>query len=240
MVTKNEFKYIQSLCHKKHRDIENIFIVEGSKIMEELLKSNYKIEKIYATPNYLQSSDVYHNKMIEVSEQEMYKLSQLQTPSNVLALVHKPDNTNIEINNKLNLVLDGIQDPGNLGTIIRIADWYGIDNVFCTTDTADIYNFKAIQSTMGSFLRVNILYENVEEIILKNILPVYGSVLDGTNLYEFSNVNNGFLIIGNEGKGIRKNLLDCITNKVTIPKKGSAESLNAAVATGIMLSWFLK
>jgi TrmH family RNA methyltransferase len=240
MVTKNEIKYIQSLCHKKHRDIENIFIVEGSKIMEELRKSNYIVEKIYATPNYIQSNAVYDEKIIEISEQEMYKLSQLQTPSNILALVHKPQKIHIEIDHKLNLILDGIQDPGNLGTIVRIADWYGIENIFCTTDTTDIYNFKAIQSSMGSFVRVNIIYDNVEEILLKSNLPVYGSVLNGTNLYEFSNINNGFLIIGNEGKGIRNNLLNCINHKVTIPKKGRAESLNAAVATGIMLSWFLK
>ncbi|HNF29004.1 MAG TPA: RNA methyltransferase [Chitinophagaceae bacterium] len=240
MLSKNDIKYIQSLCHKKQRGIEKLFIAEGPKILEELLNSSFEIEKIYATKDYLSKLDTYNNNIIEISEIEMNKVSQLSTPSTVIALVKQKPDYYSNLTNKLNLVLDGIQDPGNLGTIIRIADWYGVENIFCTNDTVDWYNNKVIQSTMGSFVRVNIWYGNVEEILTNHKLPVYGAVLNGNNLFENTDAKEGFLIIGNEGKGIRTNLLPVINYPVTIPKKGGAESLNAAVATGILLSWFTK
>jgi TrmH family RNA methyltransferase len=137
----------------------------------------------------------------------------------------------------LSLILDGIQDPGNLGTIIRIADWYGIKNILCTNDTADCYNSKVIQSTMGSFTRVNIWYGNiVEEVLKQSKLPIYGAVLNGENVYSSAKNKTAILVIGNEGNGIRESVMPFITNPVTIPKIGGAESLNAAVATGIILS----
>lgn len=236
MVSKTELKYIQSLCHKKQRRQDNNFIAEGAKIIDEIIKSKYKITKIYATQEWIEKFNTNNLSVTEVTPTEMERMSCLQNPGNVLAIVEKNNNDDLLPNNQLNLVLDGIQDPGNLGTIIRIADWYGVENIFCTNDTVDWYNNKVIQSTMGSFVRVNIWYGNVEEILTNHKLPVYGAVLNGNNLFENTDAKEGFLIIGNEGKGIRTNLLPVINYPVTIPKKGGAESLNAAIATGILLS----
>ncbi|MBX2931259.1 MAG: RNA methyltransferase [Chitinophagaceae bacterium] len=240
MISKNEIKYIQSLCHKKQRQQDNIFIAEGTKIIEELLNSCYNVKKIYATNDWMSKNTPTKVQVIEVSEQEMSRLSSLQTPSSVLAIVETNSSENLVIKGKINVVLDGIQDPGNFGTIIRIADWFGIENIFCSEDTVNVYNNKVIQSSMGSFVRVNIWYGNIETIIHKSSLPVFGAVLNGKNIDEQPNIEEGFLIIGNEGNGIRTNMLPYITYPITIPKKGGAESLNAAVATGILLSKLVK
>lgn len=236
MVSKNEFKYIQSLCHKKQRLKENIFIAEGAKIVEELLRSNFSIKNIYATTEWLNQNELKNNYVSEVSEQEMQRMSCLQTPSSVLAIVEQKPNKIIEAIGKFNIVLDGIQDPGNFGTIIRIADWFGVQNIICSEDTVDVYNNKVIQSSMGSFVRTNIWYGNIETILKNTEMAVLGAVLNGKNVYELSSMKEGFLIIGNEGSGIRNNIMPYIKQPITIPKKGGAESLNAAIATGILLS----
>lgn len=240
MLSKNEVKYIQSLCHKKQRQQERVFIAEGAKIIEELLASNYVVKKLFVTEKYLLQNRFTNAVITEVSTQEMDKISLMDNATDVLAIVEQKPNEMPAVKGKLNLVLDGIQDPGNFGTIIRIADWYGIENILCSSDTVDLYNNKVIQSTMGSFVRVNVWYGDLKTIFQKNLLPVFATVLNGKNLYEQNKIDEGFLIIGNEGKGIREDTLSFVQHSLTIPKRGGAESLNAAVATGILLSWLTK
>ncbi|MCZ2298326.1 MAG: RNA methyltransferase [Chitinophagales bacterium] len=240
MLSKNEVKYIQSLCHKKQRQQERVFIAEGAKIIEELLASNYVVKKLFVTEKYLLQNRFTNAVITEVSTQEMDKISLMDNATDVLAIVEQKPNEMPAVKGKLNLVLDGIQDPGNFGTIIRIADWYGIENILCSNDTVDLYNNKVIQSTMGSFVRVNVWYGDLKTVFQKNLLPVFATVLNGKNLYEQNKITEGFLIIGNEGKGIREDTLSFVQHSLTIPKKGGAESLNAAVATGILLSWLTK
>ena len=236
MISKSEFKYIQSLCHKKQRQEEGLFIAEGPKLLQELLQSNYSIQKIYATTNWIENINVDNIETKEASVAELERMTGLQNANEVLAIVQQKENILPAINNTISLVIDGIQDPGNLGTIIRIADWFGIQNILCNNNTVELYNSKVIQSTMGSFVRVNIWYGDVIPILQNTKLPVFGALLNGKNLYQQIKIKKGFLIIGNEGKGISENILPLITDAITIPKIGGAESLNAAVATGIILS----
>jgi TrmH family RNA methyltransferase len=236
MISKSEAKYIQSLCHKKQRQQEGLFIAEGPKLVEELLSSNYTIHKLYALGDFIASSQQQLDNMVEVNEAELERISGLQTPNKVLAIVQQKEAAEPVVKGKLNLVLDGIQDPGNLGTIIRIADWFGIGNIICSNDTAELYNPKVIQSTMGSFVRVNVWYGNLEAFLSNNKVPVYGTLLEGKSIYEMDKPKEALLVIGNEGKGIRENVLPFVKHPVTIPRMGGAESLNAAVATGLILS----
>lgn len=237
MVSKNELKYIQSLCHKKNRQEEALFIAEGQKIIDELLQSNFVIRKIYALQEWIDKNEITTIDTVAITEHELQKISALQTPHQVLAVVEqKKQLVKPLLKNKLSIVLDGIQDPGNLGTIIRIADWFGIDQIICSEDTVEMYNPKVIQSTMGSFVRVNIWYDELD-IFLKTItIPVFGALLEGESIYSLNKPAEGLLIIGNEGKGISNDVLKYISHPITIPKRGGAESLNAAVATGIILS----
>jgi TrmH family RNA methyltransferase len=239
MISKNELKYIQSLYHKKVREETGLFVAEGVKLVNELLHSNFVVKKIYAVKEWKPAADFNAINIIEQFELE--KISNLSTPNQVLALVeqkkllHEPFQKN-----NLVLVLDGIQDPGNLGTIIRIADWFGINQIVASEDTADIYNSKVVQSSMGSIIRVNVWYKNIEQWLNTSTTPVYGALLNGVIIYETQKISEGILVIGNESKGIRSNILPFIQHAITIPAKGNAESLNAAVATGIILSHLIK
>jgi TrmH family RNA methyltransferase len=248
MLGKTKAKYIQSLYHKKFRDENGLFIIEGPRIVEEYIRSAPElINGIYAIPswldehkNLLRNLDV--SKLNEITPEELKKISSLITPNQVLCVVKKKGpRKNISLHSKITLVLDGIRDPGNLGTIVRIADWFGIENIICSPDCADIYNSKVVQATMGSLLRVNVIYEEPVQFLLGHSgIPVVSASLDGKNLYSFNSMNEGFILIGNESAGIRNELLQLSTDRVTIPRIGSAESLNAAVATGIILSHLLK
>lgn len=235
MLSKNELKYIQSLCQKKQRSAERLFIAEGVKLAAELLAYGYPVEKIYALDEW-EAPDL-HLPVTRISSMEMEKISSLQTPNQVLVIARQkePDGEPVW-KKKITLVLDGIQDPGNLGTIIRIADWFGIDQIVASHDTVELYNPKVIQSTMGSFLRVSIWYRDLKTLLSAPQVPVYGALLNGTSMYRIQPIEEGILVIGNESKGIRDNILPLITDAVTIPRIGKAESLNAAVATGILLS----
>ena len=240
MLSKNEIKYIQSLSHKKTRDTEGIFIAEGPKQVNDFLNSGIVVKKIYAVADWITTHDHLKNA-ITVQEAELKRISTQSTPNQVLAIVEKKKlSTEPSLKNKITLVLDGIQDPGNLGTVIRIADWFGIDQIVASTDTADLYNSKVVQSTMGSIIRVNVWYKDLEIWLSKANVPVYGALLNGTSIYNLKRIEEGLLVIGNEAKGIRENILPFIQHAVTIPKKGAAESLNAAVATGIILSHLVK
>ncbi len=235
MISKNEVKYIQSLCHKKNRQQEGLFLVEGEKMVDELLQGAFTIKHIYAVQSWLDSHPAIGVAATAVTEDELQKISALQTANRVLAIVQQPEQKLADLRG-LNLVLDGIQDPGNLGTIIRIADWFGIRNIICSTDTVEVHNPKVIQSTMGSFMRVNLVYEDLPVFLKAHPQQVYGALLNGVAMHTLPKPVQGFLVIGNESKGIRADVLPFVTNPVTIPRIGHAESLNAAVATGILLS----
>ena len=237
MLSRSEVKYIQSLCQKKQRQSEGLFIAEGPKIAEELVQSDFSIKKIYALPEWIAANPMNNHDVIAIDEIDLSRISALQTAHQVLVVAaQKNDFGKPVLKNKLSIVLDGIQDPGNMGTIIRIADWFGIENIICSEDTVELYNPKVIQSTMGSFVRTKVFYVDLNAFLSGAGVPVFGAVLNGKNIYELQKPKEGLLLFGNEGKGIRKEIMQFVTNPITIPKKGGAESLNAAVAAGIILS----
>jgi TrmH family RNA methyltransferase len=239
MVSKSEVKYIQSLYQKKNRVEEGLFIAEGPKLVEELLRSDYVVRDIYATEPWCTANSQVAAR--QVTAEELARISGLQAPNQVLAIgEQRPATGEPQLENRFSIVLDGIQDPGNLGTIIRIADWFGIRQVIASPDTAELYNPKVIQATMGSFLRVQVWYQPLEAFLPVAGVPVYGALLNGNNVMQHSPVTEGLLVIGNESKGIRDPLLPFISHALTIPRIGEAESLNAAVATGIMLSHLIR
>ncbi len=234
MLTKNELKYIQSLRHKRQRDADGLFIAEGPKLAEEVINSPF-VKHVYAVKSWLQKITNVGAPATEISEIELSRISNLQTPNEVVVVAEQPAITGEPmLKGRLTIVLDGIQDPGNLGTIIRIADWFGIDQIICSSDCADVYNPKVVQSTMGSILRVVCRYTDFELLQIPSEIPVYGALLNGKNVYSVAKAAEGLLVIGNESKGIREPMLSKITHPVTIPKIGKAESLNAAVAAGII------
>ncbi|MDE3144999.1 MAG: RNA methyltransferase, partial [Bacteroidota bacterium] len=166
MLSRNEVKYIQSLCHKKQRQLEGLFIAEGPKIAEELLQSDFSIKKIYALPQWIEKNDLNAVDFTAVDDIDLSRISQLQTPNHVLIVAaQKNDFSKPVLKNKLSIMLDGIQDPGNMGTIIRIADWFGIEQIICSEDTVELYNPKVIQSTMGSFVRTKVYYTDLDEFL---------------------------------------------------------------------------
>lgn len=235
MLSKNELKYIQSLCQKKQRTSERLFLAEGTKLVAELLEASYPIKNIYALESW--AAPLPDLPITRISPIELEKISTLQTPNQVVVVAEHSEPTGEPVlKNKLTLVLDGIQDPGNLGTIIRIADWFGIDQIITSNDTVELYNPKVIQATMGSFLRVKIWYRELQELLTSINVPVYGALLNGTSMYATKPPKEALLVIGNESKGIRENILPYIKHAITIPRTGKAESLNAAVATGILLA----
>lgn len=240
MLSKNELKYIQSLCQKKQRQSSGLFIAEGPKIVDELLNSHFTVNKVYATDEWDAVKLADPSILTRVSADELAKISGLQAPQQVLAVARQywPDAAPL-LNQKITLVLDGIQDPGNLGTIIRIADWFGIQEIVCSLDTVDCYNPKVVQATMGSLLRVKIWYEVLPAFLSKQQMPILGALLSGQSVYATQVDDPSLLVIGNEAKGIREEILPLINQPISIPGKGGAESLNAGVATGILVSHLL-
>lgn len=214
--------------------------MEGAKLVNELLQSDYTIRKLYAVAEW---SDAYKGSVPvqTVTADELQKMSTQPSPNQVIAVAEQRATTGEPVTaGRFTLVLDGIQDPGNFGTIIRIADWFGIQQVVASEDTVELYNPKVIQSTMGSFIRVNVWYRALAPFLESVKEPVYGALLDGKNMYNEPAVTEGLLLIGNESKGISRELLPFISHPVTIPRLGGAESLNAAVATGIIVSHLKK
>lgn len=244
MLSKTQVKYIQSLSHKKFRDEEGVFIAEGPKIVAEILKEKPSaVRYIYAVKNWHETNEnlvknIGTESLNEVSEKELEKISSLNTPNQVFAIIKKlPVQQNIDCKIQLVIALDEIQDPGNLGTIIRIADWFGIKHIICSKNCADVYNSKVVQSTMGSIIRVNVMYTDLEDFLNKQKgIEIMAAALEGIPVQKIKEGKNGVLLIGNESKGISKELLSFASTKITIPQIGKAESLNAAVATGIILS----
>jgi TrmH family RNA methyltransferase len=237
-INKSQVKYIQSLGHKKFRDQEGVFVVEGPKTVDELLNApNMRPVQVYATKDWRDTGSLAGISLTEVSGSELERLSSLFTPNQVLAVFEKPSFPPPVFSNTISLVLDGIQDPGNLGTIVRIADWFGISRVWCSGDSADVFSAKAVQSTMGSISRVQVLYGDPGGLVRDYPgLPVYAALLRGKDLYGQERIREGLIVIGNESRGIRDGWLPSSAHALTIPRIGQAESLNAAVATGIILS----
>ncbi len=243
MFSKSHTKYIQSLHHKKFRDEFGVFIAEGPKLVEDLLQSPGMVCKaLFALRPWLEANEQMVAKknietVFEVADFELEKISALATPHLVLAVFEQIFvETTPLLKDKLSLALDTIQDPGNLGTIIRIADWFGIENIICSIGSVDQYNPKVVQSTMGSLARVNIIYVDLLSWLPEQKIPIYAAALNGKPMQEIGTIAEGILLIGNESKGIHPALLEIVQEKITIPKKGKAESLNAAVATGILVA----
>jgi TrmH family RNA methyltransferase len=238
MLVKSQAKYIQSLGQKKSRDAEKRFVAEGPKIVEELLSSSLKnIEHIYALASWIELHPELSVPHSEISDIELEKISQLQTTNEVIAVLHQYEPKLINPRGKITLALDTIQDPGNLGTIIRIADWFGVEQIICSPECADIYNPKVVQATMGSIARVTVQYAELNSWLAEwKSVPSYAASLEGTDIHKMGAIAEGILIIGNESRGISGEVLEQAQIKITIPKVGKAESLNAAVATGIILA----
>jgi len=244
MLSKKIVKYIQSLSQKKLRDEYGQFIAETPKVVTELLSSgNFTCkllcaDKIWISENANLLRNILPGSVYEIEESLLQKISLLKTPNRVVTVFDKKlPVPNPVIAGKLSLMLDDIQDPGNLGTIIRNADWFGIDNIICSENCADCYNPKVVQASMGSLARVCILYVSLHSFVEANKnISVYAATLAGTPVTALKNIREGIIVIGNESRGVSKELLDIATLHITIPGHGNAESLNAAVATGILLS----
>ena len=248
MLTKKIVKYIQSLNHKKFRDEHGVFIAEGPKVVEEfLLAKKNECEWLLADKTWLNEQNIIpenvsKERIIEVPQQRLEGISRLKTPNRVLAVFKKSTlSENPVLSGKLSIMLDDLQDPGNMGTIIRIADWFGVINIICSHNSVDCYNPKVVQATMGSLARVAVTYTDLVSFIQnKRKVPVYAAALDGTSLFETGPLKEGILLIGNESKGIHPDLLALSDHSISIPRVGQAESLNAAVATGIILSHLVR
>ncbi len=241
MLVKQKVKYIQTLGQKKFREQEGVFIAEGPKLVKELLEADAaSVKEVYGLKDWMDDNQKLLNKTVatEISEIELEKISQLTTPNKVVAIVQQYEvPETITTKDQITLVLDNVQDPGNLGTIIRIADWFGIKQIVCSPDSADMYNPKVVQSTMGSIARVKVYYTDLEEWLdVQKEITIYAASLDGDDVRTMEKIKEGIIIIGNESKGISNEIINLATRKITISKKGNAESLNAAVAAGIILS----
>ena len=239
MLVKSKIKYIQSLSQKQFRDSGNVFVAEGPKLVEELMQTkNVKIKEVFATSEWLRAHAI-DAEVTEVDEAMLDRISFQKTPNQVLAICTRPVfRSSINVTGNLVLLLDGIQDPGNLGTIIRTADWFGIYQVVCSQHCADVFSPKVVQASMGSIARVQVLYTSLIEFIDQFPgKPLLAAALDGEEIRQLDPMKEGMLIIGNESKGITASLLARATKKIKIPGRGGAESLNAAVATGILLAY---
>lgn len=238
MLSKNEIKDIQSLDHKKNREARGVFVAEGPKIVGELLHAIPKqIVKIYAVESWAAEHGHLKNLVHIVNDWELEKIAHSTTPNQVLAIIEQWPQPEPVLADEFCLYLDTIQDPGNFGTIIRTADWFGVKHVVCTPGCADLYNPKTVQASMASIARIAVYYDEDLAWIKKQAVPVYAATLNGNTT--FSKPHAGILMIGNESKGLRPELLQLATQQLTIPRRGEAESLNAAVATGILLSQLL-
>lgn len=251
MIGKNKFKLIKSLAKKKYRLKEQSFLAEGDKIVQEVLESEIKVRELFATADFISENKKNLRNVTFVTETtpaEIKKASLLQQPQNCLAICHLPPQPEIPSNPLgIFLYLDGIQDPGNLGTIIRTCDWFGMNYLFCSPDTADVFNPKVIQATMGSFTRVKTIYSSYNELsgLFQNSeFKIFGTFLEGKDIYTENLPGNALVVLGNEGSGIRKEVADLIGNRIKIPSfnpsEKKAESLNVAVSAAIICNEFAR
>ncbi len=237
MVSKNQIKLISSLQQKKYRKLHNLFIAEGKKVIQELIDANFSLEHLFVTKENL-FDKTHHSELI--SDSELKKISALTTANDCLA-VFKMKEVNFKENSGLELALDNIKDPGNMGTIIRLCDWFGVSKIVCTEETVDIYNPKVVQATMGSLSRVEVLYTNLIDYLKNSDLEIFGTFMDGQNIYKTELPTKGIIVMGNEANGISSEIENLVTQKISIPRFGSlqqTESLNVATATAVILSEF--
>lgn len=238
MVSKNQIKLITSLQQKKYRSIEKLFFAEGVKVIQELVQSNFELEHLFTTQNDF--DEISASRKTIISDSDLKKLSALTTPNTCLALFKIPKSKKM-LQKGLIVALDAIRDPGNLGTIIRLCDWFGVENLVCSSTTVDVYNPKVVQATMGSIARVNVNYVDLNEFIKMTKLPVFGTFMDGATIYKEKLPKEGIVILGNEANGISKEIEAKCLNRLSIPRFGDrmqTESLNVATAAAIILSEF--
>jgi len=238
MVSKNQIKFISGLQQKKQRLIHKMFVAEGVKVVQELLDADFELHQLYTTEYDFKS--VNDSKKLIVSAEDLKKISALTTASSCLAVFKIPEQREL-YQSGLIVALDAIRDPGNLGTIIRLCDWFGIQQLICSNETVDVYNPKVVQATMGSISRVNVSYINLEDFISTTSLPVFGTFMNGENIYSTTLPQEGIIVMGNEANGISKEVENSIQHRLTIPRFGTlqkTESLNVATATAIILSEF--
>lgn len=238
MVSKNQIKFISGLQQKKQRLIHKMFVAEGVKVVQELLDADFELHQLYTTEDDFKS--VNDSKKLIVSADDLKKISALTTASSCLAVFKIPEQKEL-YQSGLIVALDAIRDPGNLGTIIRLCDWFGIQQLICSNETVDVYNPKVVQATMGSISRVNVSYINLEDFISTTSLPVFGTFMNGENIYSITLPQEGIIVMGNEANGISKEVENSIQHRLTIPRFGTlqkTESLNVATATAIILSEF--
>ena len=238
MLSKNQIKFISGLHQKKQRIANQLFFAEGVKCIQELVQSNFELEHLYTIQDDFEEV-IAANKTL-ISDSELKKISALTTPNSCFAIFKMPQEKAI-IESGLILALDSIRDPGNLGTILRLCDWFGIEQLICSKETVDIYNPKVVQATMGSITRVNVNYVDLNGFIAQTKLPVFGTFMDGENIYKCNLPQEGIIIMGNEANGISSELEQLVQNRLTIPRFGNlqkTESLNVATATAIILSEF--
>ena len=234
MINNREIKLINSLKKKKNRIEEGLFVVEGEKNLEELMLSDFQILDIYATDEW--STDANH---IKVSPKDLSRITSLSTPNKVLALVKIPNLSSINTG-ITSLIIDGVNDPGNLGTIIRTANWFGINQVICSNNSVDKFNPKVIMASMGSIFKTNVFYTDLHKFLSDSKFPIYGALLEGESIYNVKINNPCSLLLGSESHGISKELIPLITSKTTIPGGADTESLNLAVSAAIYCSEYFK
>lgn len=235
-LSKNHIKLITSLSLKKYRQKHKLFVVEGVKVVQEFLNSSYELEIVFSTDTDFSST----NKFIEVTDQELKKISSLKKPNKVLAIFKIPNQIN-PITDGLILALDSINDPGNLGTIIRLCDWFGIEQLVCSNETVDCFNSKVVQASMGSLTRVAVSYLDLKKYLQNALVPIFVTDMDGLNVYKTKLPDSALLVLGNEANGISDEIKQLVTTKITIPRYGAfqqTESLNVATASAILLSEF--
>lgn len=239
MLSKARIKFIKSLQLKKYRKQEQCFVVQGEKSVLETLQSDFKIQQLLATSDFMERNkkavSYFKGEVLVVNANELASLGEYTTNDAALAVVTMPPNEFRKPITGFALMLDDIRDPGNLGTIIRTADWYGIQAIIASEETADVYNHKVIQSSMGSFTRVTVFYTNLVDYLNTNKQPVYGTFLNGENVHALSFGTEGIIVVGNEANGISPDVEKFVTERITIPAFGKAESLNAAIATAVVL-----
>ena len=240
-MTKAEIQFVRSLADKRVRDEEHLFIAEGDKLIDEILHSSLRVRSLYALEGH------FVGPAETVTAKEMERISQLKTASTSLAVVEQPRHkTPLKAAaDKLSLALDGVQNPGNLGTIIRLADWFGVEDIFCSEDTADCFNPKVVQATMGAILRVRVHYLDLSAVLRSAAAqgtPIYGTFLDGENIYDCKLEQRGIIVMGNEGKGVSEACAKSVTDRLYIPPYPadctSSESLNVAIATAVTCAEF--
>lgn len=235
MVVKSELKLIKNLQQKKYRNEKGLFVMEGKKAVEELLESGFEVFKLYSMDQKLRGS--LASQVQAISMKELKQVSSLKNPNGVLGVFHKKSMPIVDTDG-WTLVLDDVQDPGNLGTIIRLCDWFGIENLICSRETVDCYNPKVLQATMGSIVRVNIFYMDLAEFLKSTEVPVFGTFMEGDNIHKTKLPEKGILIMGNEGNGISEPIRSLCNHEISIPQFGkkTTESLNVATATAIFLN----